>query len=123
MHFAVEPSLQVFIDTSLIRILHAIIFESAVLFSVWAEDNHSLILFVNRTDTRVHINGDISFALRKYTSVTRDRMWLQEAGGCETIHDIAKFWFSRSKKSRKNDRFDIKGKRFNKVLVSVLYRD
>lgn len=56
-----------------------------------------------------HISGDISFAARQFVSMTRDKLWLQEDGGCSLIRDIAHFWYTLAKWNTKTRRYDILG--------------
>ncbi|XP_067933993.1 protein-glucosylgalactosylhydroxylysine glucosidase-like isoform X2 [Watersipora subatra] len=57
----------------------------------------------------LHLIGDISFAMRQYTSVDRDRSWLRENGGCEMIKELASFWYSKLNWNNKTQHYDIQG--------------
>lgn len=57
-----------------------------------------------------HLNGDISFAMRQYTSMDWNRRWLRENGGCEMIKQLAVFWFSKLQWNNKTNHYDILGR-------------
>lgn len=69
------------------------------------------------TRNHVHLNGDISWAVRQYTSMDWDRDWVRERGGCDMIRGIASFWFSKLKWNNKTLHYDILGNKCRMLLI------
>jgi len=56
------------------------------------------------------VNGDISFALRQYIAMSRDRTWMQQKGGCDMARDIAELFYSKMKWNDEEKHYDLNGK-------------
>lgn len=57
---------------------------------------------------RIHVTGDVAFAARLYVSATRDRLWLEQDGGCDMLRGIAAYWVVRAEKVDKTGAYEIR---------------
>jgi len=74
----------------------------------WHKDFDGSIIAISTQDYEHHIVADIAFGLWHYYIATGDKKFMSRYGA-EMLFETARFWASRVKKNKKNNRFEIDG--------------
>jgi len=73
----------------------------------WAIDIDRTVIKIHTHKMEHHITSDIAYAIDRYYIATGDENFMQSAG-YEMLIEIARFWVSRVKYNKKQDKYEIK---------------